>query len=355
MVTPILNKPLDFSLPKMLECAIPSEERGLKRDEVRLMISNQNTDQIHHSTVKDIGSYLKEGDVLIVNTSGTLKAAIPITLPNGKPGRIHLSTRNENDDWLLEIRQVIGEKTKRYQGIQPGNSFELPEGGKLEILNPFYNETLAISHLQLWKARFKLSESVDVFLEKHGIPIRYSNVQTTYPVAYYQTVFANTPGSAEMPSAGRAFTAELVTSLVAKGIQFAPILLHTGVASLEADEQPYPEYFKVNANTATIINEAKREGRRIIAIGTTAIRAIESATNESGKVIAKEGFTNLFITPASGLTIVNGLLTGFHEPKASHLLMMEALATRAHLESSYREAVKQSYQWHEFGDLHLLV
>jgi len=355
MVKYINSEPFDFSLPKLLECAKPTEARGLQRDEVRLMISNRENDKIHHTSFKNITSYLQEGDVLIINTSGTLKAAIPITLPNGEEGRIHLSTKKEENNWLIEIRQVIGNKTKRFHGIKQGDTFELPEGGVMKITKAFYGNQLETTHLQLWKAKFSLPISIKSFLDKYGIPIRYSDVQDIYPSSYYQTVFANELGSAEMPSAGRAFTSALVTELVSKGIQFAPVLLHTGVASLEVNEKPFPEYFKVSATTADLINRAQMENRRIIAVGTTAIRAIESAVGENGLVVSKQGFTNLFITPLRGLDIVNGLLTGFHEPRASHLLMMEALAKRYHLKVAYKEAIREGYEWHEFGDLHLIV
>ena len=355
MVKYIKTIPLDFSLPKILECSKPTEIRGIQRDEVRLMISNKESNQFHHTVFKNITRYLQKGDLLIINTSGTLKAALPITLPNGKIGRIHFSTKRNDKEWLIEIRQVVGNKTKRYHGIKEGDLFNLPKGGSMKIITPFYGNKLETSHLQLWDAHFSLPESIESYLEKHGVPIRYADVQDVYPASYYQTVFANEMGSTEMPSAGRAFTSELVTALVAKGIQFAPILLHTGVASLEVDEKPYPEYFNVSSTTADLINRAKLENRRIIAVGTTAIRAIESAVGDNGFVIPKKGFTNLFITPQRGLDIVNGLLTGFHEPRASHLLMMEALAERSHLELAYQEAIKEGYQWHEFGDLHLIV
>lgn len=355
MLAQIENKPLDFVLPKILECAVPTEERGIRRDEVRLMVSDKITDKVSHDVFKNITTFLQEGDVLIINTSGTMNAAIPITLPNGKDGRIHLSTKKNKKEWIIEIRQVKGEKTKRYFGIHVGDQFQLPNGGKVEIIAPFYSTNSNDEHLNLWQAQFAINSKMESYLEEYGIPIKYSDVENIYPNSYYQTVFANEMGSAEMPSAGRAFTPEVITQLVAKGVQFAPVLLHTGVASLEIDERPYPEYFRVPNTSAQIINQAKKEGRRIIAIGTTAIRAIESAINSKDIVIPSEGFTHLFITPERGLKIVNGMLTGFHEPKASHLLMMAALAREKHLELCYEEAVKESYQWHEFGDLHLIL
>jgi len=176
-----------------------------------------------------------------------------------------------------------------------------------------------------------------------------------HPLAYYQTFFSFHAGSSEMPSAGRGFTQQLVDKLVAKGIQFAPILLHTGVSSLEEDEKPYPEYMEVHPVSAAIINAAKQKGKRIIAIGTTGIRAIESAVNAEGKVQAFKGHTDLFIEQDTPLKVADGLLTGFHEPKASHLHMLQGLAGYAHIERAYKAALAEDYYWHEFGDLHLIL
>ncbi len=349
------DKTFDFSLPKLLECAEPTESRGLARDAVKLMVSRRFDDQIRHTQFSKIGDYLEEGDVLIVNTSGTLNAALPIQLPNGSEGRVHLSTKMDNKVWLVEIRHIQGQKTKRYHQIKSGQTFTLPGNGKMEVLTPYYGSNNENSHLQLWKVRFYFSLAMNDYLEKYGQPIRYAGLENYYPSEYYQTVFASRPGSAEMPSAGRAFTSELVTQLVLKGVQFAPILLHTGVSSLEIGEKPYPEYFEVPGFTASIVNRASREGRRVIAVGTTAIRAIESAADDFGTVISKKGMTDLFITPKRGLKVVSGMLTGFHEPKASHLLMMEALANRSHLLKAYSAAIEKEYQWHEFGDLHLIL
>ncbi|MCA9875449.1 MAG: S-adenosylmethionine:tRNA ribosyltransferase-isomerase, partial [Anaerolineales bacterium] len=163
------------------------------------------------------------------------------------------------------------------------------------------------------------------------------------------------PGSAEMPSAGRAFTPQLITRLVAKGVQFAPLVLHTGVASLEANEPPYGERFRVTTFTANLVNAAHAEGRRIIAVGTTAVRALETAAGADGLVRAASGWTELVITPRRGLRIVSGLLTGLHEPRASHLAMLEAFTGRRHLELTYAAALRCRYLWHEFGDLHLIL
>lgn len=346
----------DFSLPQLLECAQPTEVRGIPRDAVRLMISRRSDDQIRHTQFSEIGQFLRAGDVLIINTSGTMNAAIPIRLPNRQAGRIHLSSKLSEEEWLVEIRQVIGNKTKRFKDLKPGALFSLPQQGNVEITAPFYQNKNERGHIQLWKARFFLSEPMDNYLEKNGLPIQYVNLDKNYSSAFYQTVFADEKGSAEMPSAGRAFTAELVTQLMMKGVQFAPVVLHTGVSSLEIGEKPYPEYYRVPLFSSSLINRAREEGRRIIAVGTTAVRAVESSLDEnSGRVIPSNGMTKLYITPGRGLKVVDGMLTGFHEPRASHLLMLEALASRRHLLKAYEAAIERKYQWHEFGDLHLIV
>ena len=349
------EKAFDFSLPKLLECALPTEERGLPRDGVRLLVSDKSDNSITHSQFRNLGSFLQEGDLLIVNASGTLNAALPTTLPNGTEGRVHLSTKLSDKEWLVEVRQVSKNKTIRFHGLNVGQVLKIPGKAVLKITAPYFADNSKKDHLQLWKAQLNISGNVNEYLAQYGQAIKYSDLQHQYPSTYYQTVFANEPGSVEMPSAGRAFTAELVSNLFSKGVQFAPILLHTGISSLEIDERPYPEYFRVTSLTAKLVNQAKRNGQRIIAVGTTAIRAIESAVNDSGKVVAREGMTNLYITPERGLKVVNAMLTGFHEPKASHLLMMQALANQEHLSLAYRAAIKQQYQWHEFGDLHLLL
>ncbi len=355
MSTDMMIPALDFQLPSNLECAQPTEVREMTRDAVRLLVSDRSTDILQHSHFRDLPNFLQAGDVLVVNTSATLNAALPTQLTDGSEGRIHLSTRQDEDHWLIEVRQVHGQQTRRYFDLKAGQRLSLPVGGNLQLLAPYYTEGQAQEHLQLWRARIELPLPIAEYLQHHGHPIRYQQLHRQYPLAYYQTAFAAEPGSAEMPSAGRAFTPELIAQLVIKGVQFAPIVLHTGVSSLETNERPYPEYFRVPTFAASTINRAREDGRRIIAVGTTATRAIESAVGADGRVMAREGWTDLFITPERGLRVINGMLTGFHEPRASHLLMLAALADTEHLEKSYRAAINKGYLWHEFGDLHLIV
>jgi S-adenosylmethionine:tRNA ribosyltransferase-isomerase len=207
----------------------------------------------------------------------------------------------------------------------------------------------------MWIARLTLPQALTTYLDHWGRPIRYAYVPAEWPLAFYQTIFATHPGSAEMPSAGRAFSPAVLDDLDRRGVQIARITLHTGVASAERDEPPYDEAFEVPAETARAVQDAHRAGRRVIATGTTVVRALESAVGADGNVIATRGWTDLVVTPRRGVRVVDGLLTGFHEPRASHLKMLEAIAGLAHLRRAYRAALNGRYLWHEFGDLHLIL
>lgn len=348
---------LDFVLPPGLEASEPPEARGLSRDQVRLMVSHYDSDHIYHTQFRQIGQFLQPGDLLVINSSGTMNAALPAMLPDGSKLLLHLSTQLPADLWSVELRRPLRNSNQPYTKGEAGMVLNLPNGGTVQLLTPHNSAQRSPSNqnVRLWLAALALPQPLHAYLTKYGRPIRYSYVPDSWPLDYYQTVFANTQGSAEMPSAGRAFTAELVTQLVVRGVQFAPLLLHTGVASLEDHEQPYEEYYELSGQTAVQVNLARRQGRRIIAVGTTVIRALETVTDEDGVTHAGMGWTNLFITPQRGLRAVNGLLTGMHEPRATHLAMLSALASIEHLSAAYEQALQHQYLWHEFGDLHLLL
>jgi S-adenosylmethionine:tRNA ribosyltransferase-isomerase len=204
-------------------------------------------------------------------------------------------------------------------------------------------------------ARLSLGQPVVEYLRRHGRPIRYRHTPEDWPLDAYQTVFALHPGSAEMPSAGRPFSADLVTELVARGVLFAPLTLHAGVSSLELGESPYPERYRVPAETARLVNAARGWGGRVIAVGTTVVRALETVSAPDGTVTAGEGLTSLVVTPERGLRTLNGLLTGWHEPRSSHLQLLEAAAGPELLRRSYEAAAAHGYRFHEFGDSHLIL
>ncbi len=348
---------LDFQLPCELEASEPPEARGLRRDEVRLMVSYLSDNRVAHTRFNRIADFLEPGDVLVINTSGTMNAALNATREDGSALELHLSTRLPAELWIVEARLPSGNTTTPFYHAQAGETLRLAEGAAAHLLTPYQPEHRGAEEggVRLWIATLNLPRPLDEYLTRHGFPIRYSYVREGWPNEYYQTVYANEMGSAEMPSAGRAFTHELVTALVAKGVQVAPLVLHTGVASLEGHEPPYEEFYRVPAETARLVNAARAQGRRVVAVGTTAVRALETVTDESGVTHPGEGWTRLVITPERGMRAVTGLLTGLHEPRATHLAMLEALAGREHLRVTYDEALGRGYLWHEFGDLHLIL
>jgi len=336
---------LDFVLPPEREAHEPPEARGIPRDGVAMMVSREAAGEIGHRAFTDLPGLLLPGDLLVVNTSATIPAAV--ALPGGLA--VHFSTPLPDGDWLVELRAADGPATVRYPGGTPGQRLELPGGAVLTLAARFTS--------RLWRAR--LSTAVLPYLRRRGEPIRYSYVSRPWPVEAYQTVFGTRPGSAEMPSASRPFTPAVVAALVARGITFAPVTLHTGVSSLEGDEDPYPEPYDVPPATARLVNLTRRHGGRVIAVGTTVVRALETAARQPGPGLVgpSAGWTEHIVTPEPGnrLLAVDGLITGLHEPRSSHLRMLAAFAGLDLLGRCYAAAIDRGYLWHEFGDLHLLL
>ena len=348
---------IEFTLPREREARVPPEARGQRRDGVRMLVSRRRTGEISQHAFTDLPSVLLPGDLVVVNTSGTLPAAVRAS----ETLAVHFSTPLPDGAWMVELREVVGHATIPYEGGVPAAVIELPGGARLTLS--------ARVTKRLWRAR--LSTAVIPYLLRHGRPIRYSYVSGDWPAEAYQTVFAARPGSAEMPSAGRPFTAELVTRLVTRGVTVAPLTLDTGVSSLEGDEQPYAEPYDVPPATARLVNLTRRSGGRVIAAGTTVVRALETAAAAGhippvsgdtgggdarrGPVHASAGWTELVISAQRALRATDGLLTGFHEPRSSHLMMLEAFAGPQLLRRCYAAALAEGYLWHEFGDVHLLL
>jgi S-adenosylmethionine:tRNA ribosyltransferase-isomerase len=340
-------------VPEELSARVPVEQRGdgLGRDAVRLLVS-RGTEVSHHA-FRELPRLLRAGDLLVVNTSPTLAAAVDARVGHARVV-VHFSTRGDDGRWAVELRDPDGKGTTRARAGGPAGTEVWAPGGVRLVLE----EPLSMHADRLWWARVSGAEVLGM-LREHGRPIRYSYTERDQPLSVYQTVFAlpspDGTGSAEMPSAARPFTARLVAELVSRGVQFAPVTLHTGVASTEAHEPPYPERFSVPEASALLINAAKAGDRRVVAVGTTAVRAVESAAGPDGAVRAREGWTDLVVTPERGVRVVDGLLTGLHEPEASHLRMLEAIAGRTAVDRSYDEALCGLYLWHEFGDVHLIL
>ncbi len=344
---------LDFILPTELEATAPPEARGLTRDAVKLMVSYPEDNRVVHTQFNKIADFLVAGDVLVINTSGTLNAAFAAKRSDDKAFVIHLSTHLPSGEWVIEVREPDGTATKPFADAHIGEVYQLSGGGNATLVEPF--GVPLNGRTRLWRAELKLPLTLDAYLKHYGNPIRYRYVPQAWDSRYYQTVYVTEMGSAEMPSAGRAFTPEIITRLCAKGVLVVPLLLHTGVSSMEEHEPPYAEYYRVPAVTAYTINSAHENGGRVIAVGTTVVRTLETVVDDRGIVHAGEGWTETIITPQRGVRAVEGLLSGLHEPKATHLAMLEALAPRDHLARAYSEALKHHYLWHEFGDLHLIL
>ncbi len=340
---------LDFTLPAELEAHEPPEARGVARDEVRLLVTYRQSGRIVHARFADLPDFLAPGDVLVANDSATLPAALEARRSSRRGGEgrgapetfaLHLSTHLLDNLWIVEPRQIAGRR---------GEVLALPGGGMATLLAPYAGSQ------RLWVAALELPLPLLEYLQRWGRPIAYPYVRGSWPLAMYQTVYAREPGSAEMPSAGRAFTPTVLERVRRRGVAFTTITLHTGVSSLEAPEPPYAEPYRVSVEAVEAIRAARERGGRVIAVGTTVVRALESAAGERGQLIASQGWTDLVITPERGLRVVDGLLTGLHEPRSTHLALLEALAGRRHLERAYQAALEGRYLWHEFGDLHLLL
>ena len=295
-----------------------------------------------------------------------------MTDEHGHAFELHLSTHLPGDFWTVELRRPGEGASLPCRHSRPGTTLSLPAGGEATLLAPYPSAGATAAPSRLWIAALRVPDAVSAYLETFGFPIRYSYVKQPWPASMYQTVFATEPGSAEMPSAGRPFTPELVTALVSRGVQVAPLLLHTGVASLEDHEPPYEEYFRVPRDTAERINAARKARHRIIAVGTTVVRALETVTDDRATTFPGEGWTSLVVSPARPVRSVNGLITGLHEPHASHLMMLDQVVAAARrtgspngrwhdgcapadLEQAYAEALNHQYLWHEFGDSHLII
>ncbi len=333
---------LDFDLPQGLEATEPPPVR----DGVRLLVATPTG--IKHARFGQLGDFLAPGDLVVVNISATLPAAVDGNWA-GAPVEVHFSAELDDGAWVVEVRPA-GPSAGPVAGLRPGEVVSLGAGAALIVDRPH-----PAGQARLWRARPRVDGGVRGFLARHGRPIRYAYVPRQWALPDYQTVFAREPGSAEMPSAGRPFTAQVVTELITRGVALAPVVLHAGVSSQEPGEPPQPERFRVPQATARLVNSARQAGGRVIAVGTTVTRALESAADPDGSARARNGWTDLVLGPSRPARVVTGLVTGWHAPGTSHLALLAAVAGAALVERAYAEAVHLEYRWHEFGDSCLLL
>ena len=342
-----------FSSPEDRTATEPPELRGLGRDGVRLMIATAG--DIKHTVFSGLTDHLRPGDVLVVNTSATVPGQLD-GRRNGSAVVVHVANRLPDGTRVIELRSPPGAATPVLDG-QSGERIALPAGGVLELIAPYPRPESSPTGVgnRLWRGKLTVPDTLSIYLREHARPISYGYLNGSFPIPAYQTIFAVHPGSAEMPSAARPFSAELVARLVANGVIFAPITLHTGLSSQDAGEAPQPEWFEVGETAAHLVNSSKARGGRVIAVGTTATRAIESAAQPDGTVAAASGWTDLVISPERAVRVVDGLITGWHNPEASHLLLVEAVAGAELTQGAYDAAVAERYLWHEFGDSALFL
>lgn len=338
-----------FSIPAGAEASAPPEDRGLRRDHVRLLVARPSG--VRHQRFADLPDELTPGDLLVVNTSATLPAALDAHLEDGRATVVHVSRALSATEWLVEVRRPDASGPDR--SPRPGTAILLP-GGRRLVLQEGYPEPHSLRP-RLRRAVVTPATDVSSYLARVGRPIGYAYLAQRPPISAYQTVYARQPGSAEMASAGRPFTTDLLVALMARGVTIAPIVLHAGVSSPEAGEPPLPERFEVPADTARLVRSALGAGRRVVAVGTTVVRALESAVDDAGTVVAAAGETDLVLGPDRPARVVRGLITGLHAPEASHLRLLQTVAGSRLVDAAYEAAVERRYLWHEFGDSTLFL
>ena len=349
-----MNAPFAFTLPDELSAKEPPERRGTPRDQVRLMVIDRKDFTVTHTRFDRLGDFLRENDLLVFNSSRTLPAALEgCAEPGGPCLELRLAERLSDDTWLALLV------------CKQGDPFACGLGEGMRILFGDDLQAVVVERdrriPRLWRVRFSRAgtELIDTFY-RVGRPIRYEYVSAPWDLDYYQTVYAREPGSAEMPSAGRAFTWRLLFELKRRGVRVAYLVLHTSLSSYMDDEldAAHPaseeEYF-ISDTTARLINETRAGRGRVVAVGTTVVRALESVADEDGLIRPGHGYTRLRVTSGHVLTVVDGLLTGLHEPEASHLELLTAFLPADEIRDAYTDAVEHRYLWHEFGDLNLII
>jgi S-adenosylmethionine:tRNA ribosyltransferase-isomerase len=360
-----LRQRVRFHLPPGRDARVPPEVRGLRRDEVRLLVATP--DGVTRSRFRDLATALRSGDLLVVNTSATLPAAIDARRRDGRPVVLHLAGPAPAGGGLVIVELRRPDRQGPVLDARPGEQLRVAGDVDVRLVTPF---TGSAGHdggpevadrppggagVRLWYAATLDGSDLEVHLRRRGRPITYGYVADRWPLEVYQPVFAREPGSAEMASAGRPFTHRLVTELITRGIALAPVVLHTGVSSPEAGEPPLPERFEVPAATARLVDATRAAGGRVVAVGTTVTRALESAVDEHGVLHPASGWTELVLGPERPARVVTGLLTGWHAPEASHLALLEAVAGGPLVQAAYDTALEGDELWHEFGDSCLLL
>ncbi len=344
----MISSVFGFTLPAHLERGRPPEADGKARDDVRLMVGRRSTGEVTDDHFRSLSSYLREGDALVINVSATLAAAVPAVAADGSKLMVHLSSPLPGGLWAVEVRTPEGYGSIPGPDLDP-QTLALPDDGRVTLLSRHSRVR------RLWLSSLEIPIQLDDYLQRRGRPIRYRYAEGDWPLSAYQTVYSTEPGSAEMASAGRPFTPEILTAIAAAGVVVLPVTLHSGVASLEDGEEPIEERYRVPAATADAINALRRGGGRVLAVGTSTVRALETVADQDGLIHPGSGYSDLVIRPDRPPRAVDALLTGWHEPRASHLMLVESIGGRTLLAEMYHRALVGGYAWHEFGDSSLIL
>lgn len=338
-----------FELPEHSAATAPPEAGGLQRDQVGMLLAAPG--RVEHHTVRDLPDLLHPGDLVVVNTSATIAAAVAAHWREHET-TVHVSTQLDDGHWVVEVRRP---DNRGPAGPVHDEVLRLPGGQLLRLLSPYPEHR----QRRLWRAVPMPAVSAVDYLSEYGRSIEYDYLAGSWPLDARQTVFATVPGSAEMPSAGRPLTEALLVRLMARGVPVAPVLLHTGVSSQESNEPPQPEQFTVPEVTARLVNSTRAAGRRVVAVGTTVARAVETVAAPDGRVHAATGWTGLVLGPRRRARAVTGLLSGLHAPAASHLDLLDAVVGADLVDSAYAAVTERGaprrYLWHEFGDTMILL
>jgi len=335
-----------ISPPRELRASLPAELRGMRRDGARLCVVERESHRIMHTTVAHLGEYLASGDLLVVNSSRTLPAALRVDRDGAAQVQLRPGALRDHEWDALAVETA---PPHRNVPLEPGELLRAPGGLRFRVLEPRSDAPL------LWRMAVESGDPMRTLLSA-GEPIRYSYVPDPVPLEHYQTVYAGAPGSVETPSAGRHLTWALLGDLRRQGVDVTDIVLHCGLSSFQDDDVDLDkplieERFAIREDAAVRINRASR----VIAVGTSVIRTLETAADAGGDVQPMSGWTHLVITPATRLRAVDALLTGLHEPPATHLDMLGALLDVSLLERAYAEVRERRYLWHEFGDAMLIL
>ena len=334
----------NYELPKELIAQTPYD----KRDEARLMVLDKQNKSTEHKTFKDVIDYLNPGDCLVINDTKVIPARLYGKKDTGANVEFLLLKRLEGDEWEAMVR--------------PGNKLKV--GTKVEFGNGILRaEILEVLPGGNRKVKFEYKGIFNEILDQIGLmPLPPYITEKLEDKDKYQTVYAKYEGSAAAPTAGLHFTEELLERVKEKGIEIAKVTLHVGIGTFRPvkvenveEHSMHSEHYYIKAEEAEKINNAKKNGKRIIAVGTTSCRVLESVANEEGKVKEIEGDTSIFIYPGYKFKCIDSLITNFHLPESTLIMLVSSLAGKEFVMNAYEEAVKEKYKFFSFGDAMIIL